>query len=129
MVWVDRSMLHNRSAEVGLAVTLLLLIAEYFSGTRHFLLTAIITLILAILWPGFFQPLVKVWFAASERIGAVASKIILTIIFFALVLPIGVIRRMSGYDSMKLKQWKKDGASVLVDRNHEYASKDFETPY
>jgi len=59
----------------------------------------------------------------------VVSKILLSILFFLVVLPIGLLRKIMGKDSMQMKSWKKSSESVFRQRNHQFSAKDLETPY
>jgi len=54
---------------------------------------------------------------------------LLTIIFFVIVTPIGIIRKMFGADAMQINKWKKDTATVFKIRNHVFQSKEIEKPY
>jgi hypothetical protein len=62
-------------------------------------------------------------------LGTVMSKILLTIVFFFIVTPVGIIRKWLGADAMQLKKWKKDTSSVFTDRHKMYQPKDIEKPY
>ena len=52
------------------------------------------------------------------------SKIILTLIFFLIVTPVGLIRRWTGADSLQLKKWKQGTDSVFVERQGVIQDKD-----
>jgi multisubunit Na+/H+ antiporter MnhG subunit len=69
------------------------------------------------------------WFGLSHLLGAVVSRIILTLLFFLLVTPVGLVRRWVGADSLQLKKWKKDRGSVFVVREGTILPKDLENPY
>ena len=76
-----------------------------------------------------FKPLAIVWFGFSHFLGFIVSKIILSLVFFLVVTPMGFIRKVFGADSMKTRLWKKGDGSVLVDRDHLYTKEDIEKPY
>jgi hypothetical protein len=42
---------------------------------------------------------------------------------------VAIVRRISGADALKLKQFKKDSRSVMVIRDHEYKAGDFENTF
>jgi hypothetical protein len=90
---------------------------------------AIIFLVVAMTYPLIFQPFARFWFALSTALGTVVSKIILTVLFFVIVLPIGLIRRALGKDAMQMKSWKKGKESVFRTRQHKFTAKDLEHPY
>ena len=119
----------NQARDTGLAVTLILLIALYFTTKTWLSIIAICVLVMCMTWPKFFAPLAPIWFGFSHILGNVVSKILLTLVFIIVVSPVGLIRRLLGYDSMRIKNWKDGQTSVFVDRGHCYTSKDLETPY
>jgi len=83
---------------------------------------ALITL-LVMACPTVFKPWAYVWFGVSELLGAVMSKVILSIAFFLVVTPVGLLRSLSGKDTLQLKKWKSGQESVYrnVDRKVEAA--------
>jgi hypothetical protein len=86
-------------------------------------------LLLTMVWPAAFKPLAGVWFGLSHLMGNVVSKILLTVVFFLLVTPIGLIRRWAKADSLQLLRWKKADGSVFVERQGAITGKDLENPY
>jgi hypothetical protein len=57
------------------------------------------------------------------------SRVILTVVFFLVVTPIAVIRRLCGADALQLKKWKQGRGSVFVVREGPVQGKDMENPY
>ena len=119
----------NRAKDTGLAVVLILLIIEYIKRPNWLVFAAMAALVLVMTWPEVFRPLAKVWFGFSHFLGLIISKIILSIVFFLIVTPVGLVRKAFGADPMKGRVWKKGKVSVLVERNHRYEKKDLENPY
>ena len=76
-----------------------------------------------------FQPFARVWFALSIFLGTIVSKVILAILFYTMVLPVGLVRRAMGKDSMQLKAWKQGEDSVFRVREHVFQKGDLEHPY
>jgi hypothetical protein len=65
------------------------------------------------------------WMKLSEGMGAVTSKIILSIIFFVFLFPIAMLSRLFGSkSSLQLK--KPEGDSYYFMRNHKFEAKDLE---
>ncbi len=119
---------NDKCRDTGLALTLILLIAVW-AGNSALTGPAIIVLVLVMAAPRFFKPLAILWFALSELINAVVSKILLTIVFLLILTPIGLLRRWSGKDKMGLKKWKMDNSSAFVERNHHFSAVDLEKPF
>jgi len=119
----------NKARDTGLAIVLLILIVTYFTKHHNLVQLAIIVLILSILWPKLFSPIVKLWFGFSNVVGTIMSKFILSVVFYIVVTPTGMIRRLFKADPLQLKDWKKGNSSVLKIRNQTIQAKDLEKPY
>ena len=46
-----------------------------------------------------------------------------------MVIPLGLIRRLMGKDSLQLSEFKKDTVSVMKTRNFVFTSKNIEPPF
>jgi hypothetical protein len=119
----------EKCKDAGLALTLICLLCYQVWKLEILILGAVVFLIVAMTYPPIFKPFARLWFTLSTAIGTVVSKIILTILFFLLVLPIGMIRRVLGKDSMRIKGWKKGNESVFCIRKHRFSGKDLVHPY
>ena len=115
--------------DAGLALVLISLICYQVWKLEILILSAIIFLVVAMTYPPIFKPFARFWFALSTALGTVVSKIILTVLFFVIVMPVGLARRVLGKDSMRIKDWKKGKESVFRLRDHRFAAKDLEHPY
>ena len=119
----------NEARDTGLALILILLIIEFIKRPHLLTVIAMGALILTMTWPALFKPLAWIWFGFSHILGNVVSRGLLTIVFFVIVTPMGLIRQALGADPMKTSLWKKNIDSVLVDRNHLFTKEDIEKPY
>lgn len=126
---IDTSMTREQCKDTGLAMILILLLLGYFTGNILFYKLSIPVLVLVMIVPGWFYPLAIIWYSFSSLLGTVMSKLILTVVYFIIVVPIAFIRRLSGIDSLKLNQFKKGTEGVMEMRNHIYTRKDIENPY
>jgi len=77
----------------------------------------------------FYYPFAILWFGLSNLLGTIVSKILLSIVFFIIVLPVALLRRMLGKDSLLLKKFKKSSESVMKTRNQTYVATDLEKPF
>lgn len=119
----------DQAKDTGLAAVLILLLFAYFRQQHSLIVPAIGVLVLTMTWPAAFSPLARVWFGLSHLLGNIVSKVFLTIIFVAVVTPVGLIRRICGADSMMLKRWKKGQDSTFLKRERLFTAKDLENPY
>lgn len=119
----------EQAKDTGLAIILICLLVMHFGKYDFLLLPAIAVLLVTMTCPGILAPVARLWFGFSHLLGSVMSKVLLAVIFFAVATPIGLLRRLSGADSMLMRDWKKGTQSVFKDRNHTFAKGDLEKPY
>ncbi|WP_319468033.1 SxtJ family membrane protein [uncultured Pseudodesulfovibrio sp.] len=115
--------------DTGMAMVLIALLAGWFTGVRTWFLAAIILLLVNMVWPKAYWLAAKIWLGFSHLLGTVMSKIILSIIFFAVVTPLALVRRTFGHDPMQLKKWKNGSESVFESRDHTFTPEEIERPY
>jgi len=106
----------EQSRDTGMALVLLCLLLTYFWQLQPLLPLALILLLLTMVWPRAFRPLAGLWFGLAQVMGTVMSNVILTVLFFALVTPVGLVRRVLGADALQLKKWKQGRDSVFAVR-------------
>ena len=122
--------IEDQSRDTGMAVVLLLLLVYIaLKKPQAMLYAAIAVHVVNMTAPQIFRPVSVVWLWFSELLGAAVSKIVMGIVFFGVVTPMGLWRRMTGKDSLKLRAFKAGAESVMCERNHMFIAKDLETPY
>ena len=119
----------EQAKDTGMAMVLICLLLGYWGKFPKFLPVSLVLLILTMAWPNAFRPLAVLWFGVSHLLSRVMSRVILTLVFFLVVTPIGVIRRLCGADALQLKKWKQGRGSVFVVREGPVQGKDMENPY
>lgn len=112
-----------------MALVLLLLLFGLRLHRPGPIVAAIAMLLLNMIFPQLLRPLAVVWFGLSHVIGTVMSKILLTIVFFVIVTPIGLFRKTMGKDSLGLRSFKASKQSAMLARNHTFIGPDMEKPY
>jgi len=118
-----------QARDTGMALVLICLLVAWFGHRRDFVGYAILLLLLDMVWPSAYKPAAKLWFGLSHVLGTVMSKILLSVVFFVVLTPVGLLRRAFGKDSMRVRGFRKDTSSVFRVRDHRFTSKDIETPY
>jgi hypothetical protein len=129
MIFLKRQLNTNQLFGSGLALILLMLLGYIFLHTQILLYFAVSLVILLMIWPQPFRYFGIFWFAFGEALGFVVSKILLTIVYGLLVIPIGLLKRKSIRHNMQLSVFKKDETSVFKSRNYTFSEKDFEKPF
>lgn len=119
----------DESRDTGMAMVLLLLIVSISLKRRDVLLGAVVLHVINMTIPQIYRPVAVVWLAFSELLGTVVSKILMAVVFFVIVTPVGMLRRLLGKDSMKVRAFKGGEESVMVVRNYQFTGQDLERPY
>jgi len=119
----------DQSKDTGMAMVLLLLLASAAFKRQALITVAMIALVVDMTVPRLYRPVAVLWLGLSHLLGTVVSKILLTLVFFGVVTPIGLARKLLGFDSLKLRDFKSGENSVMVIRNHIFTGKDIEKPY
>jgi hypothetical protein len=119
----------EQAKDTGMAMVLICLLLGYWGKFPKFLPVAIVLLLITMVWPKAFQPLAGLWFGLSHLLSSVVSRVILTILFFLVVTPIGLIRRLFGADALQLKKWKQGRDSVFIVREGPVQKQDLMQPY
>lgn len=119
----------EQARDTGLALTLLCLLLDYFWQVQSLRSAAVVLLVTTMVWPRAFRPLAGLWFGLSHFLGTIMSRVILTLLFFGLVTPIGLLRRALGADVLQLKKWKNGQESVFQVRGELVTRKDLQAPY
>ncbi|MCQ9206639.1 MAG: SxtJ family membrane protein [Omnitrophica bacterium] len=85
--------------------------------------------ILGLMLPTILKPLQKVWMGFSVIMGFFVSRVILFILFYAVLTPLGLVARLFGKDILNQKIDKSTG-SYWCDRNPKTKSKEsYENQY
>ena len=127
-VW-PRHVNTEQCKDTGLAMILIVLVIGLVTGSKYAMFGAVLITLTDMVYPRVFYPVAIIWFGLSVLIGTVVSKVLLSILFFILVTPVGLTRKLLGSDPMKVRQWKKGGDSVFQERNIVYSVNDIEKPY
>lgn len=125
----NRDITKDQSKDTGMAMVLLLLLFSAGLKRQGLVSAAVVALIIDMTFPRFYRPVAVVWLGLSHLLGTVVSKILLTLVFFVIVTPIGMARRLLGKDSLQLKKFKSGDDSVMLVRNYTFTGKDIEKPY
>jgi hypothetical protein len=125
----DVTMTRDQSRDTGMAMVLLLLLAFLKWRRNELLIATVIVQIVNMIVPQVFRPVAVVWFGLAHLLGAVASRVLMFVVFAVVVTPIGLLRRVLGSDSLRLRAFRADDESVMVVRNHTFTAGDLEKPY
>ena len=117
------------SSDTGMAMVLICLLIGYFTDNVLLYNIAIPLLLINMIAPICYYPLSIIWFGIAEVIGSVMSKIILSLVYLFMVIPVGLVQKLFGKDALMLSKFKKDKTSVMKTRNYKITPTDFNKPF
>lgn len=123
------SLSRKQQRDSGLALAFGILIFGLTRTSDAPLFCAIGVSIAALLAPAAFKPFAWVWWNFSLLVGAVVSRLLLGAVFFVVITPIAIARRLLGSDPLKLRQWKAGPQGVFHVREHTFSASDLENPF
>jgi hypothetical protein len=119
----------KQTSDSGMAIVLILLLAGLFSGEVLYYKLAIPVLVLNMIYPLTFYYFGIFWIGLSRIIGTIVSRVLLSVVYFIVVLPVALVRKLTGKDPMRMKQFKKSSSSVMQVRNQKITADDIIHPY
>lgn len=119
----------NQAKDTGMAMVFILLFLGLYFKNFVCLKFAIAGLIITMLFPMAYKHVAIVWLGFSKLVGIISSKIILSVVFFCVVVPVAIFRKLLGKDVMKLKQFKRNTSSVMKTRNLIFSKEHLDKPY
>ena len=90
-----------------------------------FFIPALVFLTLAFLNPSLLKPLNSAWIKLGEILGRVIAPIVMFLLFFIIVTPIGFLVRFFGKDLLKIKFTKDDSYWIKREKNITSMDKQF----
>ncbi len=127
--FIRRKITKDESRDTGMAIVLMLMIAFLAWKRKEILAVAMAAQVINMTMPTVFRPFAVVWLGISDLLSTVVSKILMSIVYFGVVTPLGIIRRLSGKDSLNLRVFHRSEESVMVVRNQKFIARDLERPY
>ncbi|MEI6125405.1 MAG: SxtJ family membrane protein [Pseudomonadota bacterium] len=127
--FIPKTITRDQAKDTGMAMVLICLLVGLLGHRQQFFTISLVLLILNMTWPTAYVPAARLWFGLSHLLGTVMSKVLLTILFFVMVTPLGLVRRMLGKDSLQLTTWKKGRGSVFRVRDHQFTVDDITHPF
>lgn len=124
-----RKITKDQSRDTGMAMVLLFLLVAAARKREGYLYIAMALHVVNMVVPNIFRPVAVLWLGLSDAIGTVMSKVLLSIVYFFVVTPVGTVRRLMGKDSLKLRAFKASKESAMLERNHTFVGRDLERPF
>ncbi|MCG8571123.1 MAG: hypothetical protein MJB14_13400 [Spirochaetes bacterium] len=119
----------DKAKDAGMALVLILLLVSLKFPNNNLYLAALFILIINMIYPSIFKPFAYLWYGISNLLGLFMPKIILSIVYFILVVPVALVLKLFRIDLINLNNFKKETKSVFKTRNHTFEANDIEFPY
>lgn len=119
----------KQASDSGMAIVLILLLIGLFTGNTLFYKIAIPFLVINMVYPMTFYYFGILWIGLSTIIGTIVSRILLSLVYLIIVLPMALVRKLIGKDPMQMKQFKKSRSSIMQVRKHTLTSEEIIYPY
>jgi len=126
-----KSITKKEASDTGMAMTLIALLLGFFLKKNIYYESAILILVMNMIFPKFYSVtfIATLWLGLTNLLGAVISRILLTVVYLLFLLPVGVVRRMMGKDSLNLSGFKKGKDSVMINRDIVFTANDIKNPF
>lgn len=117
----------SNNKESVLAVVLLLLLVFRFTGSRYVVTGAILYIILALLVEKIAVATDVVWKKLTHVIGIVSNAVLLSLLFFLFIFPMGMVLRV--FKKGSFIRFSPKLTSTFEVRNKVFTKKDLEQPF
>ncbi len=119
----------EKDKDVGLVMTSVLLVLSLRSTHEFTVMAALFTALLSVLLPAALRPVSFVWYRFSVALGSVMSRVVLTLVFFLVITPVGWIKNVFSGKRMLSERWKKDDHSLFTVRDKLFSAEDISHPF
>jgi len=126
---IPKSISKKEASDTGMAMTLICLLLGYFTKNIIYYKLAIPVLVINMAFPMFYYPFAIVWLGLTNLLGIFVSRILLSVVYIVILLPMGLIRRLMGKDALNLTGFKKAKTSVMITRDIEFTADDIKNPF
>jgi len=124
-----KSVSKKEASDTGMAMTLICLLLGYFTKNVLYYKISILVLVMTMAFPMFYYYIAILWLGLTKLLGVVVSRVLLSVVYIVFLMPVGIIRRSMGKDSMNLKGFKKGRDSVMINRDIEFTANDIKNPF
>ncbi len=112
--------------EAVFSITVGMLVFYFIFEKSIFLKIALIVGLVGLFSTHLSHLLALAWYKLAETLGFINTRILLTIIFFTLLVPLAFLSRLFSKNNLQLKRKEK---TYFTDRNHCFTPKDFENTF
>jgi hypothetical protein len=115
--------MRQKTLETILVLVIALGVVCWFTGNRYYLLAAGLLGFTGLAIPALAEKIHWLWMKLGEGMGYVSSRIILSLVFFLVLVPIAFLARLFGRKAVKLDA---KGTTCFKERNFRYTKESME---
>ena len=125
---MDKKRAFETILTISLGFMVIFLVIRWRSGNEHYwlLYTSAAVGVLGLFWKWLRVQIHIFWFWLADKLGYVMSRLVLSVIFFLIVIPFGSLARLFRKDVMYLKRGRE---SYFRKRKHLFGVEDLENPW
>lgn len=112
-----------------MAFVLLALLSYLVTHRVECIYVAVCLLLVNMTFSSLYTLPARLWLGLSAFMGAVMSKVILSMLYYVLLTPLALLLKAFGHDPMAKRKWKNGTDSMFVTRRHVYQPEDVESPF
>ncbi len=116
------------ASAISIVASLYVLFANQGRGFCFFMLLGVLFLAVAFFVPRVLRPLNRAWFLFGDVLGRIVSPVVLLVIYFVLLTPIGALTRLFGRDELRLRK-RKSGSYWVPREQQQVAPDSFKNQY
>ena len=116
---MDRS----KHLETILVLVLALLVGYFIAGSTYWIKAAIVLGLIGVFIPFLAEKIHWLWMKLAHVLGYVMSRVLLSVIFFIILVPLAFFSKLAGKNTVKLK---RGGATYFKERNFLYTKESLE---
>jgi len=114
----------KQNIDFGIVLTLVLLVTGAIWPLPNLTKIAIVSLLITALMPGLFYPFSWMWFKVAKMAEIFFSIVILSMVFYLVVTPVGLLRRWLSKDNLQIRSFRKSTKSVFSKKKVTYKKED-----
>ncbi len=115
--------------DTALAFAFIALLVWFFTENIWWIYGCMGLVLLAMIWPSAMTYPAKIWFGFSHVLGTFMSKVLLSVIYMLILMPVSLVRRILSKDTMQKKAYNDGKNSAFIVREHTFTNDDITHPY
>jgi Saxitoxin biosynthesis operon protein SxtJ len=119
----------KQCTEIAIISAMALIGAGIKTSSTSYFTYAFFALLMGLIIPIIYWPVAFVWFFLSGIIGRITSTFSLSVIYFIILVPVGMVMRIIGKDPLQLRKFRKSTKSAFTARNYIFRKDDIWYPY